>query len=470
MVKAFSDIADAFEASTVKQLLSVFEAMADGVWVCDATPKLLWVNSACEQLNDIRREDVCGRTVDELLVEGNFDTDVTRRVLRDRKSVAIIQKVRSGRTLLVNGAPVFDENGNVSHVVGSERDLTELNMLREALEEKLQLNDRISSELLALRMRDSKLKDIVANSPPMERVMEMAFRVADFDATVLLTGASGSGKSMLARVIHEGSPRSAKPFMSLNCGAIPHSLVEAELFGYVSGAFTGAQKGGKLGLIEAAHGGTLFLDEIDAFPMDMQVKLLTFLDTQNFMRVGGTKPQQADVRLICATNKDLANSVVKGLFREDLWFRLNVVPVHIPALSERRSDIPVLVRRILERLSQRHGIEIGVQREALELLCRYRFPGNVRELENILERGYILCKSGEIGISDLPGEVSATVVRSVNRHSQTLQQALADVEANYLEDACRQHKRQVDIANYLGVSQPTVARMLKRRAQPQRKQ
>ena len=462
MADSLTNSGNTFNTDTVKQLLSVFEAMADGVWVCDATPKLLWVNSACEKLNDIKREEVCGKSVDELLRQGNFDTDVSHRVLRDKEPAAIIQKVRSGRTLLVNGVPVFDDDGNIRYVVGSERDLTELNLLREELQEKLQLNRRINSELLAMKLRDLKLKEIVANSEAMERVMETAFRVADFDASVLLTGASGSGKSLIARVIHEGSSRRKKPFLPLNCGAIPHSLIEAELFGYAAGAFTGAQKGGKSGLLEAADGGTLFLDEIDAFPVEMQVKLLTFLDTQGFIRVGGTKFQQVDVRLICATNKNLERRVKEKRFREDLWFRLNVVPVHIPALSERQEDIPVLIKHILARLSKRYNIRIGIKREALELLSRYHFPGNVRELENILERTFILSESGEISLSDLPSEITEAVVRPVDKSSSTLQQALADVEACYLEEACKRYSRQVDIASYLGVSQPTVARMLKR--------
>ena len=436
------DFGEAFDADISRQLLSIFEAMADGVWVCDTTPRLLWINSACERLNNISREDVCGRRVDELLEIGNFDKDVTSLVLREKRPVAINQKVRSGRTLLVNGVPVFDQSGEIAYVVGSERDLTDLNLLREEVDKNQALSERLNSELLALKLRDLKHNEIVANSEAMARVLDTALRVASFDATVLLTGPSGSGKSTIARLLHEGSRRRDKPFLSLNCGAVPSSLIEAELFGYAGGAFTGASKGGKLGLLEAAHGGTLLLDEIDAFPMEAQVKLLTFLDTQSFIRVGDTKVRDVDVRLVAATNKDMQQAVADGLFREDLLFRLNVVPVELPPLAARRADIPPIVRIQLEQLAEKYRIERRIASDALDLLCHYDYPGNVRELQNILERSYVLCRSDEIAIGDLPREVREHFADDTTADAATLRQALAEVEKRWLARACRAHRRQ----------------------------
>ena len=442
----------------------IFEAMADGVWVCDSTPRLLWINSACEELNNIRREDVCGKSVDELLSSGNFDTDVTHRVLNGKKSIAIIQKVKSKRTLLVNGTPIFDDQGNVKFVVGSERDVTELNLLKEQLEQKQEFAQKIQSELLTMKMRELKMEEIISASEAMERVMDTVLRVANFDTTVLLTGPSGSGKSMIAKLIHDGSSRREKPFLILNCGAIPDSLAEAELFGYSDGAFTGAHKGGKMGLIEAADGGTLLLDEIDAFSLDVQVKLLTFLDTKSFIKVGSRQLQQVDVRLIAATNSDLESRVAMGKFRADLWYRLNVVPIEVPALAERPDDIVPLIAHFIQQLSSRYGTKKSVDRSALDVLSRYHYPGNVRELENILEHSYVLCQSSQIGTEDLPQNVIDTVnpIRSLQSTTKNLKQALEAVEREYLYTACQQHKTQVDIATSLGTSQPSVARLLKK--------
>ena len=449
------------EKQSFNQLSPFFDAISDGLWICDTTPRLLWINRACEDLNNIRREDVCGRLVQDLLESQNFDHEVTTTVIREKRPVAINQKVPSGRILLVSAVPVFGEDGEIEFVVGNERDITELNMLRGELEKNQQLTGKIHSELLDLKMREGAFGDIVVESEVMRKVLSTALRVANFDSTVLLSGPSGSGKTMIARVIHDNSTRIEGAFLALNCGAIPPTLIEAELFGYMEGAFTGALKGGKHGLLKAADHGTLFLDEIDAFPLEAQVKLLTFLDTQGYIRVGGDKIEQVNVRLIIATNKDLRSMVNEGKFREDLWFRLNVVPLKLPPLSKRREDIQPLVFSILNRLNKKFGTSREISREALDLLSRCELPGNVRELQNILERSLVLCSESTIEPSDLPEHIRQIALpSSPSGLGGNMKQAIDLVEREFLIRACQQYNRQIDIAEFIGVSQATVARML----------
>lgn len=448
---------------SLELVFQILEAMTDGVWVCDANETLVWINSACEQLNDIQRSQVCGKTVDQLQGQGNYDRDVTHQVLRTRKPSAIIQKVRSGRTLLVHGVPVLDDNGEVSLVVGTERDLTELNALREQIDRSRGIQEKIQSELTALSIERFGSDNLVANSSPMQRVLEICLRVANFDSTVLLTGETGTGKSMIAGFIHKSSDRKEKPFLSLNCGAIPEGLIEAELFGYADGAFSGSKKGGKPGLIEAADGGTLLLDEIDSFSMDLQVKLLTFLDTQSFIRVGDTRVREVNVRLIVATNQDLSEHVRRGDFRSDLLYRLNVLPIALPPLRDRLEDLPSLAKLVLKRLSDRYGTQRTLSSDALDVLCRYHYPGNIRELENILERVFVLTTDECVQVKDLPAHLTEGLILShENSPNQSFQSALDQLECQFLKAACQKHSRQTDIALELGVSQSTVARMLKK--------
>ncbi len=444
-----------------KEIESILNAMTDGVWVCDNTPKLIWINRACEALNDIRREEVLGRRVAELRENRNFDHDVTSLVMKRKESVVINQKVRSGRTLLVNGVPVFDEAGEIAYVVGTERDLTELNELRSELNETKELTKKINRELLALNIKELRPSGVVVSSEAMERVLDTALKVAGFDSAVLLSGPSGTGKSLIAKLIHQASPRRSKPFMSLNAGAIPPTLIEAELFGYAGGAFTGAAKEGKPGLLQAADGGTLFLDEVGELPPEVQVKLLTFLDTQRFIPVGDTKVRSVDVRLITATNRDLAAMVGEGTFREDLWFRLNVVPLAIPPLKERRDDIAPLVHSYLADLSKKHGVSKTISRHALNLLHKYDFPGNVRELFNILERSFVLSEGMSIDQGDLPAELQA-LTGMADGYGGSLKDALENFEGDFVRSAAAKCSRQVDLAARLGVSQPSVVRLLKK--------
>lgn len=273
---------------------------------------------------------------------------------------------------------------------------------------KAEERERLQREVGRLRQEvraDRRFGEIVARSPAMIRALELAGKVARHPSPVLITGASGTGKELVARLIHRESERREGPFVAVNCGAIPETLLESEFFGYVKGAFSGAERH-KEGLFEAAHGGTLFLDEVGDLPHPLQVKLLRALQEGEIRRLGGTETRKVDVRVISATNRDLEEAIQEGEFREDLYYRLAVVPIHLPPLRHRPEEIPHLVRHILDRAEDRLGIRIHrVEPEAMEVLTSYHWPGNIRELENVLEWAAVLTEGPRIGVEHLPDSV-----------------------------------------------------------------
>jgi DNA-binding NtrC family response regulator len=265
------------------------------------------------------------------------------------------------------------------------------------------------NHLLRKAVRDQyRFEHLVGTSAPMRRVLDFVEKVADSESTVLITGDSGTGKELIARMLHFNSMRRDRPLVPVNCGAIPENLLESELFGHEKGAFTGAAHT-RLGRFELAHGGTLFLDEIGEMPLALQVKLLRVLQERCFERVGGNKTIHVDVRIIAATNQDLDQAVAERRFRQDLYYRLHVIPIEVPALRERRSDIPLLVNHFIERLNDQRKTEIaGMEPEALARLMAYEWPGNIRELENLVERSVVLKKKGWITVADLPDRLART--------------------------------------------------------------
>lgn len=274
--------------------------------------------------------------------------------------------------------------------------------------QKAQEREQLRQEVGRLRKEvraDAKFGEIVVGSPAMRKAMDVVEKVAPYDSAVLITGASGTGKELVARMLHRESSRADRAFLAVNCGGVPEQLLESEFFGYVRGAFTGADRD-KEGLFEAAHGGTLFLDEVGELPGALQVKLLRALQEGEVRRIGATETLAVDVRVISATNRDLEEAVEQGDFRKDLYYRLAVVPVHLPQLRARREEIPQLVQHLLSRHASRLGIDVeGVSPEAMEILLDYPWPGNIRELENVLERALVLTEADVLGPDDLPESV-----------------------------------------------------------------
>jgi DNA-binding NtrC family response regulator len=308
--------------------------------------------------------------------------------------------------------------------------LSELKLVvRRALEHRATVmeNDQLKSMLRA----KYNIASIVGESPAMQRVFERIRKVADTDVTVLITGESGTGKELVAKAIYTNSRRHDKPFVSINCGALPETLLESELFGYVKGAFTGAA-GDKKGLFHAADGGTIFLDEIGLTSPALQMRLLRVLQEREVRRVGDTQDYKVDVRVIAATNEDLGGKVKEGAFREDLFYRLSVVPIHIPPLRERATDIPLLVQHFVDRANTRLGKKFRVDKELLDMLMHYDWPGNIRELENVIERAVALADGTHLRTEDLPDSILQFKQEDNGRAARDLRSVVDDSERKHI--------------------------------------
>jgi PAS domain S-box-containing protein len=445
---------------------AIINSMSDGLWVCDGEANVLRINPASARLNSIEPAQVVGRNMKALLEEGVFDRSVTLEVLRTGKPVNMLQS-RRGRKLVLSGMPVRDHAGTLIRVVVNERDVTEIEALQRDLEEQEAIKDRARNEMQEMRIEMVESRRVIAKSPAMQQALRQAIKVSGADSTVLVLGESGVGKGLFADLIHKYSARAQKPLVKVNCGAIPDSLVEAELFGYEKGAFTGAQLKGKAGYFELAQGGTLFLDEIAELPLSSQVKLLRFLEDHRITRVGATASREVDVRVIAATHRNLQEMVDQGLFRLDLFYRLNVIPLSIPPLRERPECILPVLRHYVEHYSSRLGTRRRLSRAATDTLLAYRWPGNVRELMNLCERLVVMSDTEVIDAGDLPPNISAVagegaVATTVLDDETTLDEAIARTERVMLLRARQRHGNQTDMARALGVNQSTIARKLKR--------
>ena len=445
-----------------RELEAIFESSFDGLYITDGRANTIRVNSAYERITGLKREDLIGRNMVDLVREGVFDHSATIDVLEQRSQVTIIQKIMGDKHLLVTGTPIFDDENGIALVVTNVRDITLLNELKAQLDESRRLSSRYYQSLVEKEKFQHDLQDMVVKSGAMIQTVQRAIKVAAADASVLLSGESGAGKSMLARIIHLVSPRKERPFIKINCGAIPDSLIESELFGYARGAFTGAAPEGKAGLIEVGHTGTVLLDEVGELTLAMQVKLLQVIEEKVFTRLGGTKPISVDVRIIAATNKNLKDLVQQGRFREDLYYRLDVVPIHIPPLRERRDDIAALALNRIEKFNRTSGSAKRLDQVVMDRLMRYNYPGNVRELINIMERMMIMSDGNLITIADLPAELRELPQSNIDpfEDGTTLTDAVEQFECRIIGRALNCHKSLSMAARALGVHPTTLWRKM----------
>jgi len=466
----FEKIAKKFEFYQLqnRELNAIFESVSDGIWVCDGKGVVLNINEASEKINQIKKEEVVGKTVYELVNEGMYDESSVVKVLEKRQQVSMVQEIkRIQKRVLVTATPVFNERGGISLVVVNARDMTQLNLMREQLETSLQESDKLKETLKEINLLKVSRKNVIGESQTFQSVLTVALKLAQMEVSnILLLGESGTGKGLLAKFIHTCSNRNKKSFIQINCAAVPESLLEAELFGYEKGAFTGAQESGKVGLIELSHGGTLFLDEIGELPLALQSKLLKYFDDNEVMRIGGVKSRKVDCSIIVATNRNLESQVKKKLFRKDLFYRINTFTITVPPLRERPEDIFDLVNYYLSIYNKQFETVKKISPVALEKLQRYSFPGNVRELKNIIKKGVVLSESDNLDdylINGIP--MNAQSLQSKNLKSNTaidLRGEIMAYEKEILEQVIEDNMTTREIADRLRIDHSTVVRKLKK--------
>lgn len=439
------------------ELDRAFEHSPNSIVILDGEGKTLRVNKAYEHITGINREEALGVDVKLMEAKGMYNPAAGRLVLQEKRKVSVIQKIKNQKEALVTAVPLYDDEGNIFRIIMNSIDLKELSII----------NKFHSNQKKGNYIKEAKEVKIVHDSQCMKSIINLSNQLKDIDSTVLITGESGVGKGVIARYIHNNGVRKKGRLVEINCGAIPDTLLESELLGYESGAFTGAHKNGKQGLIELAHNGTLFLDEIGEMSMQLQVKLLQVIQERQIIRVGGTTPIDVDVRIIAATNKNLREMVDQGNFRLDLFYRLNVVPINIPPLVERQEDLVPMVKYFLDKYNKRYNKEVIIGDSLLKMMLEYDWPGNVRELENVIECLVVINPSGVIERNNDKSNFTEMSLLTYKEKPTSLgeitslEEAKKEFERKIFENAYKKHKSSYKVAEVLKISQATANRKIR---------
>jgi PAS domain S-box-containing protein len=424
----------------------ILESISDGVFTVDHEWRITSFNRAAEEITGTPRSEAIGRYCWEVFRSNMCEGDCAlRRTMKEggshiSTSTYIINSRKKRVPISVSTAPLKNEQGEVLGGVETFRDNTLVEELRRELSSSFQQGDMVS------------------RSPLMKKIFTVLPRIAESDSTVLIEGETGTGKEILAKALHNLSPRKDKPFVAINCGALPDTLLESELFGYKAGAFTSAVRD-KPGYFAVADGGTVLLDELGETSPAFQVKLLRVIEEREFQPLGGVDKQRTDVRIIASTNRDLAELLEQGGFRQDLFYRINIVRLQLPPLRERKEDIPLLIERFIDRMNRLRGKAVtGIDNEALERLMHHDYPGNIRELENIIEHAFILCSQGKIGIRHLP-----TYLHAFSPPPSSLQAARDLSEEEAIREALRRNDyNRLAAARDLGMHKSTLFRKIRK--------
>jgi PAS domain S-box-containing protein len=434
----------------METLIKILDYSSDEIFVLDTNRKIIYVNDACKKHYGLNKEDVIGKTSLELFNEGYWYPSIFPDVLERKEPFTIKQTTILGAELLTSVVPILNDNKEVELIVTTARELQSYKMLK--IREN---NSNLSKET------EDPFGSIMTNNEEMKNVLNFAKRIAAANSTLLILGESGTGKSILAQYIHENGSRRDNPFLTINCAAIPAELMESELFGYTPGSFTNAHRSGKKGLLESADRGTLFLDEIGDMPLPLQAKILQVIQEKKFIPIGGNKEKTVDIRIIAATNKDLSIMVKNETFREDLYYRLNVVDIKMLPLRERREDIIPLIYNFLYKFNRIHEMNKLISKDCLDFLTHYSWPGNVRQLENLIEK-LVIVSNDVIGIDDLPEGIYNQRLQQIENTAPTsLLQAVELTKKEMVRKSYKMNRTSRRVAEDLQISQTYAARLIR---------
>lgn len=403
------------EESNINEIFKIIvESSYDGIYVTDGQANTIFFNKSYENITQLPREKLIGNNMKNLVEKGYFDESGSLKAIQTRKEVTLNQKLKSGKNIFVTSTPVFNSNGEIIYVVTNVRDMRKLEELEKKLLESKKMIQKYKKEIDLMKKDVVASENFITNNIKMQKILNLMKDVAKYQTSILLQGETGTGKTYLAKLIHEFSSRKNESFYEINCGALPESLVESELFGYEKGAFTGALSNGKKGIFEIANKSTLFLDEISELSLGMQAKLLKILETGSFFRIGGEKTINTDVRIICASNRNLVDMINEGKFRKDLYYRINTIMIEIPPIKERKEDIIPLIVKFLRYYNKKYNIDKNIPKDILNILEKYDWPGNIREIKNTIEHMVIVSKNPEIDIDDIPGNIFSKIETNLN--------------------------------------------------------
>jgi len=451
---------------SINDLEAIIENAYDGLYITDGDANTLMINKAYERITGIKRQEVLGKNMRELVASGAIDRSVSLDVIEKRSPVTIMQELRSGKKVLVTGTPVFDmAKMEIKLVVTNVRDITELIELKDKLHERTLEANRCLAELDKIKTLQQQQTKFATKNKRMIEILETAIKASQFDSNILITGESGAGKGLMARLIHESSGRKDSPFVVINCAGIPEDLFESELFGYEPGAFSGASVKGKKGLLEVADKGTVFLDEIGDMSLRLQAKLLRVIEEKEMNRLGSTKTIKLNVRIIAATNQDISALIESKKFRQDLFFRINTIAIVIPPLRERVEDVIPLVQHFTQRINERYEMKRHFSSEAIQVLMSYAYPGNVRELSNIVEQAFLISKGDIVEVDELPFQVRNIVDTQgliFDGGNKTYSEIVDLMEYKVLKNALEKYGSTHKMAKNLKISQSTISRKMKR--------